>query len=188
MPARWPRSARAAPLSDQTSEVLATFRAISWIQDRFGVAACRRYVVSFTRSAADIAAVYELAALAIPDGRAAGARRRPAVRERRRPGERHPGARRHAAAGAGRGERLAANGRQLEVMLGYSDSAKELGPVSATLRLFAAQQRLARWAEANDVRLTMFHGRGGALGPRRRPGRARGARAAARARWTAGSR
>ena len=36
-------------------------------------------------------------------------------------------------------ERLAANGRQLEVMLGYSDSAKELGPVSATLRLFDAQ-------------------------------------------------
>jgi phosphoenolpyruvate carboxylase len=49
-------------------------------------------------------------------------------------------------------------------MLGYSDSAKELGPVSATLRLFAAQQRLTRWAEANDVRLTLFHGRGGALG------------------------
>ena len=49
-------------------------------------------------------------------------------------------------------------------MLGYSDSAKELGPVSATLRLFAAQQRLARWAEVNDIRLTLFHGRGGALG------------------------
>ena len=29
-------------------------------------------------------------------------------------------------------------------MLGYSDSAKELGPVSATLRLFDAQERLAR--------------------------------------------
>ena len=41
------------------------------------------------------------------------------------------------------GERLAATGGELEVMLGYSDSAKELGPVSATLRLFDAQQRLA---------------------------------------------
>jgi phosphoenolpyruvate carboxylase len=60
--------------------------------------------------------------------------------------------------------RLAATGRSLEVMLGYSDSAKELGPASATLRLFDAQQRLTRWAAANDIRLTLFHGRGGALG------------------------
>ena len=43
---------------------------VGWIQDRFGADACRRYVVSFTRSAADIAAVYELAAPAMPDGRA----------------------------------------------------------------------------------------------------------------------
>jgi phosphoenolpyruvate carboxylase len=60
--------------------------------------------------------------------------------------------------------RLAANGRQLEVMLGYSDSAKELGPASATLRLFEAQAALASWAAAHDVNLTLFHGRGGAIG------------------------
>jgi phosphoenolpyruvate carboxylase len=60
--------------------------------------------------------------------------------------------------------RLAATGRHLEVMLGYSDSAKELGPVSATLRLFDVQRRLVRWAAERDIRLTLFHGRGGALG------------------------
>jgi phosphoenolpyruvate carboxylase len=60
--------------------------------------------------------------------------------------------------------RLAANGRHLEVMLGYSDSAKELGPASATLRLFDAQAAMAAWAAEHDVRLTLFHGRGGALG------------------------
>src|SRR4029078_3648671 len=49
-------------------------------------------------------------------------------------------------------------------MRGYSDSAKELGPASATLRLFDTQARLAAWAAANDVRLTLFHGRGGAPG------------------------
>jgi phosphoenolpyruvate carboxylase len=49
-------------------------------------------------------------------------------------------------------------------MLGYSDSAKELGPASATLRLFDTQARLAEWATAHGVRLTLFHGRGGALG------------------------
>ena len=60
--------------------------------------------------------------------------------------------------------RLAETGRRLEVMLGYSDSAKELGMVSATLRLFDVQRRLARWAADHDIRLVLFHGRGGALG------------------------
>ena len=61
-------------------------------------------------------------------------------------------------------ERVAANGGELEAMLGYSDSAKELGPASATLRLFDTQAKLAEWAAAHGVRLTLFHGRGGALG------------------------
>jgi phosphoenolpyruvate carboxylase len=150
-------------LSPQTREVVATLQAIAWLQRRFGAAACRRYVVSFTRSAADISAVYELARLAARGGclpeldvvplfesgtdleNATTVLDEMLVTEPVR-------------------DRLAATGRQLEVMLGYSDSAKELGPVSATLRLFTAQQRLARWAEANNVRLTLFHGRGGALG------------------------
>src|ERR1700727_663574 len=58
-------------------------------------------------------------------------------------------------------ERLGSTGRQLEVMLGYSDSAKELGPASATLRLFDAQAELTAWAAEHDVKLTLFHGRGG---------------------------
>src|SRR5215472_14426876 len=52
-------------VSAQTAEVLATLRAIGWIQGRFGVAACHRYVVSFTRSAGDVAAVYRLARRAV---------------------------------------------------------------------------------------------------------------------------
>jgi phosphoenolpyruvate carboxylase len=150
-------------LSEQTAEVLATFRAVSWIQDRFGVAACQRYVVSFTRSADDIAAVYELAARAARSGPPpvldvvplfeSGADLSNATAVLSEMVRLAPVR-----------ERLAANGRQLEVMLGYSDSAKELGPVSATLRLFDVQGQLARWAADNDVRLTLFHGRGGALG------------------------
>src|SRR5207302_622196 len=60
--------------------------------------------------------------------------------------------------------RLDDNGRRLEVMLGYSDSAKESGPLSATLSLFQAQGALAAWAARNEIELTLFHGRGGALG------------------------
>jgi len=149
--------------SAETEEVLATFRAVAWIQDRFGPQACHRYVVSFTRSAGDIAAVYELARYAAAGGpgpvldvvplfeSAADLAHAPDVL-------------------AGMlalppvAERLAATGRRLEAMLGYSDSAKELGPASATLRLFDTQARLTRWAADHDVRLTLFHGRGGALG------------------------
>ncbi len=150
-------------LSEQTEEVLATLRVIAWIQRRFGVEACRRYIVSFTRSAADIAAVYELAELALPDGNApvldviplfeTGEDLANSVQVLTEMLALPPVA-----------ERLAATGRQLEAMLGYSDSAKELGPASATLRLFDAQAAMAAWAQASDIRLTMFHGRGGALG------------------------
>jgi phosphoenolpyruvate carboxylase len=49
-------------------------------------------------------------------------------------------------------------------MLGYSDSAKESGPLSANLALYAAQADLAAWAAERSIRLTLFHGRGGALG------------------------
>ena len=151
------------PRSAQTREVLATLQAMAWIQDRFGAEACRRYVVSFTRSAADIAAVHELARRAFPDGRVpqldvvplfeSGADLENATRVLDEMLRLEPVA-----------TRLAATGRRLEVMLGYSDSAKELGPASATLRLFGAQQRLSRWAAANGIQLVLFHGRGGAQG------------------------
>jgi phosphoenolpyruvate carboxylase len=156
-------------LSAQAAEVLATMRAIGWIQGRFGVAACHRYVVSFTRSAADIAAVYRLAALAVRSGPPpvldvvplfeSGADLANATCVLDGMLELAPVAARLAGEGGRGGGR-----RALEVMLGYSDSAKELGPVSATLALYDAQERLARWAAEHDIRLTLFHGRGGALG------------------------
>ncbi|RGA05889.1 phosphoenolpyruvate carboxylase [Microbispora triticiradicis] len=149
-------------LSERTEEVLATIRVIGWIQERFGVTACSRYVVSFTRSADDIAAVYELARHALGD-------RAPVldVVPLFESGEDLDNSTRvleGMAALEPVRKRLAANGRRMEVMLGYSDSAKELGPAAATLRLYDAQAALTAWAAANDVRLTLFHGRGGALG------------------------
>jgi len=149
-------------LSALTDEVLATFEAMAWVQERFGTAACHRYVVSFTRSAADIAAVYELAAAACPDG--------PPVIDAIPLFESGGDLARATDILDGMlalppvAARLEANGGELEAMLGYSDSAKELGPVPATLRLYAAQQRMTAWAARHGIRLTLFHGRGGALG------------------------
>src|SRR5688500_6311134 len=49
-------------------------------------------------------------------------------------------------------------------MLGYSDSTKDVGPVAANLALYHAQAAIAEWAQRHRIELTLFHGRGGALG------------------------
>jgi phosphoenolpyruvate carboxylase len=153
---------RGRPRSPAARELVATFRAVREAQRRFGVDACRRWIVSFTREAADLATVAAVARLACGDD----------------PPEldvvplfetRHelanatsildewlalPHARRW----------LRSRGGALEVMVGYSDSAKEAGMLAANLELYETQAALAAWARTRDVRLTIFHGRGGALG------------------------
>jgi phosphoenolpyruvate carboxylase len=49
-------------------------------------------------------------------------------------------------------------------MLGYSDSNKESGVLAAAWMLHQAQSALAEAARTRGVELTLFHGRGGALG------------------------
>lgn len=153
-----------APRSELADEVLEVFHTISALQKRFGVDAARRYIVSFTQSAEDLANVYELAKRALGSAEAAP------VLDVIPLFETFADLNNSTAILDGLIElepvkaRLAATGRRLEVMLGYSDSSKDVGPVSATLALYEAQSRIAAWARANDIELTLFHGRGGALG------------------------
>jgi len=53
---------------------------------------------------------------------------------------------------------------RLEVMVGYSDSGKDGGVVTAQWEIFRAQERLAWLAGERGVELTVFHGRGGSAG------------------------
>jgi phosphoenolpyruvate carboxylase len=147
---------------DQDPEVEATFRAIARIQDELGEEACHRFVISFTRGADDVAAAYALARRADPalprhldviclfETGAELARATDILDE--------------VVALPDVRARLRRNGRRLEVMLGYSDSSKEVGVLAASLTLYDAQRAIAAWARANDLELTIFHGRGGALG------------------------
>jgi len=92
-------------------------------------------VVSFTRSVGDVAAVYRLARHAVRSGPPPVLDVVPLFES----GEDLQNATRVLDEMLGLepvAARLAARGRNLEVMLGYSDSAKELGPVSATLALY----------------------------------------------------
>src|SRR5205823_7065181 len=54
-------------------------------------------------------------------------------------------------------------GRQ-EVMVGYSDSAKDAGRLGAAWSLYRAQEEIVTACEQSGVELTLFHGRGGSLG------------------------
>lgn len=59
--------------------------------------------------------------------------------------------------------RAAGEGRQM-VMIGYSDSTKDGGYLSACWNLYQAQRRLAEVGDKHGVGLLFFHGRGGSLG------------------------
>ncbi|MBD8024982.1 phosphoenolpyruvate carboxylase [Microbacterium gallinarum] len=152
------------PRSEQTEEVLDVFRSIAFLQERYGPRAAGRYVVSFTQSADDLAAVHRLARYAAgADGDVpvldvvplfetfADLQAAPRILAEI---VQHPAF----------AERLTATGRRLEVMLGYSDSSKDVGPVAANLALYEAQAAIAAWAQEQGIELTLFHGRGGALG------------------------
>ncbi len=50
-----------------------------------------------------------------------------------------------------------------EVMIGYSDSAKDAGFMSANWAQYRAQEELTAVAQQHGVQLTLFHGRGGSI-------------------------
>jgi phosphoenolpyruvate carboxylase len=58
---------------------------------------------------------------------------------------------------------LAAFKRHQHVMLGYSDSNKDCGYLTANWALYKAQATITHLCRANRVRVSLFHGRGGSI-------------------------
>ena len=145
-------------------EVLATLRVQHEIGEAFGSEASHRYVISFTRRAADALGLLALAQAAVPGSSPADWLDVVPLLETRDELEgadafldellRNPTYRAH----------LEARGMRQEVMLGYSDSNKESGYLSAAWNLHRAQEGLVAAARRHDVELTLFHGRGGTIG------------------------
>lgn len=148
-----------------TVEVIATFRTIAAILEQLSPDSIETYIVSMTRGASDILAPLLFA---------------------REAGLFQPGrfSRLHIAplfeTGADLAgcdtildaclampvyrDHLALRGNLQEVMIGYSDSNKDVGYVAANWALYQAQRRLRDLGRRHGLHLRLFHGRGGAIG------------------------
>jgi phosphoenolpyruvate carboxylase len=147
-----------AALSAEAQEVLETLEVVGRARRELGPAACERYVISFTREASDL---LEVAFLARAAGLAPGELRPVPLLEQLEDLARAGEIARDAAALPTLRTEL---GGELEVMIGYSDSGKQVGYVAAAAALRHAQRALVDAARDAQLALTLFHGRGGALG------------------------
>ncbi len=178
----WPRNSKElvrriqeglgeVPRARQTAaageEVLEQFRAIRRIQSRHGDAACSRYVLSMTHQAADLwKVVYFAAAAGLVSRRPEGWRSRldvvplfETIEDLRG----CTGLLEECFSDPLYRELLESRGSVQEVMLGYSDSNKDGGYLTANWELFRAQRAIARTAARHGVRVRFFHGKGGPI-------------------------
>ena len=155
-------------LSAASGEVLATFRKMKRAQTEIDDRAIGSYIISMTESAADLLEVLYLMKCTglFSSGQLQSQSavdivplfettkdlvNAPAVMERLYHNEAY---RRH----------LDARRRRQEIMIGYSDSAKEGGIVGSHWALYKAQRLLTRTSQIADVDWMFFHGRGGTVG------------------------
>jgi phosphoenolpyruvate carboxylase len=145
-------------LSPATRELLTTLDVVGRARRDQGPEACERYVVSFTNAPSDLLEVLFLvrAANLAPDE----LRPVPLLEQLEDLDRAAPIARDMLSLGPIRN----ALGGELEVMIGYSDSGKQVGYVASAVALRRAQEALAGVADEAGITLTVFHGRGGAVG------------------------
>jgi phosphoenolpyruvate carboxylase len=153
-------------LTATTRETLDVFRVVGEAQARAGREIVDTYIVSFTQDPSDLLTVLyfaRLAGLFDPDAPSSSLRVVPLFET-----EDDLAAAGQIMADLWQNEvyarQLAAWHGEQEIMLGYSDSDKDAGYVTSNWLLYQAQQELTALAQAHGVRLTFFHGRGGAIG------------------------
>ncbi len=147
------------PLSKATQHILDTFHAIRQARKIFGEKAVTCYIISMATSLSDLLEVQFFCKEAgignlpivplfetISDLRSCTAMLERAFT--------HPDYQRH----------LHQCHDQQQVMLGYSDSSKDGGILTSGWELYRAQERVAALGRQFGIAITMFHGRGGAIG------------------------
>ncbi len=155
--------------SNETASLLDSLRVVAGLKRTYSPRAIRSYVISETRSAADVLSLIWLAELS--------GVRVAASKDRADPGlmpvplfesiedlRNCPAICRTLWTSADYAPLLDSWGRQQEVMLGYSDSNKDGGMLTSTWEIFKAHRALQLVAQECGVMLTLFHGRGGTVG------------------------
>ncbi len=165
---RRPLAGPHVPLDDASTQCMDVFRVIRQLHDEAGPAIAETYVISMARRSEDLLRVALLAREAGLIDLAA----EPPVSavdivplfETRDDLVRAPDVLRSLFADPAYSRQLAARGMRQEVMIGYSDSGKDAGTLTAAWELVKAQDALANVCREHNVRLTLFHGRGGTVG------------------------
>ena len=157
--------------SEQTIEVLATFRAIATLKQSLP-GAITQYVVSGASAVEDALNVVELARIsgvAVEGGTSASGEHDPGLQpvllfEAIEDLRNAPAICRALWTRAAYKPLLAAWGGHQEMMLGYSDSNKDGGMIASTWEIWKAHRALHEVARECGVTLRLFHGRGGTVG------------------------
>jgi phosphoenolpyruvate carboxylase len=152
--------------SQETQDVVETFRVIAEALDGQHQGAIETYVISGAQAPSDVLAVLlllQVSGLAVPVGSGARLSIAPLFEQEQGLSDApmtmatllHQPSYRRA---------LRGRGDLQEVMIGYSDSNKEIGFLGSAWALYQAQRDLTSLFEAEGIRHTFFHGRGGAIG------------------------
>lgn len=150
--------------SEATNEIIETFRIITAINQQLAPGTIQTVIVSMTRGVSDVLTVLlfarEAGVLALPNG---GIDIVPLFET----GDdlahcervieacwQNPTYRAH----------VRRRGDIQEIMIGYSDSNKDVGFVSANWALYEAQRKLRDIGATHHISMRLFHGRGGSIG------------------------
>jgi phosphoenolpyruvate carboxylase len=165
------RSNNAVPPEAKTSpeacELFETFHTIAELKRSYPAQSIRNYIISGTESEADVLAVVRLAKLG--GVQVAGSASDPglmpiplfeSIESLRASG----GVMRRLWSNPDYQALLDSWDRWQEVMLGYSDSNKDGGMLTSTWELYKAHRELHQVAKECNVKLRLFHGRGGTVG------------------------
>jgi phosphoenolpyruvate carboxylase len=152
--------------SPETIETVQTFRTVAAILEQLSPEALQTYIISMTRGISDMLAVLLFAKEAGLYRPAEGLSRLNIVPLF------ETGADLAGCAAIMRQalelpvyrEQVRLRGNQQEIMIGYSDSNKDVGFVAANWALYQAQRALRDLAAEQGIGLRLFHGRGGAIG------------------------
>ncbi len=152
--------------SDITRDTLDLFKIIGNAVKLYGREVIGPYIISMTTDVDDVLAVLLLGIwfdLCLPDEGSAGALAISPLFETREDLVNAPRVMTALFEHPAYGRHLEQQGRQQNIMIGYSDSNKDAGYLTAQWELYLAQEQLAKTCRDYRVSLTLFHGRGGTV-------------------------